>query len=95
LAGKVGYRELITAEQVRDFCGEREVGVGVVDIKSFYPEPATDIADRIREALHYIAPEKVYINPDCGFFQLPCWLTVRKLQRMVEGTKIVRHELAG
>lgn len=57
--------------------------------------PATAIADRIREALQYLPPEKVYINPDCGFFQLPRWLTVRKLQRMVEGAKIVRHELAG
>jgi len=88
-------REMREIERVRDFCGEREVGFGVVDIKSFYLEPATEIAARIREALHYIAPEKVYINPDCGFFQLPRWLTVRKLQRMVEGAKIVRHELAG
>ncbi len=88
-------REMREIEQVRDFCGEREVGLGVVDIKSFYLEPATEIADRIREALQYIPPEKVYINPDCGFFQLPRWLTVRKLQRMVEGVQIVRHELAG
>jgi methionine synthase II (cobalamin-independent) len=44
---------------VRDFCGEREAGLGAMDIKSFYLEPATDIADCIREALHYIAPEKV------------------------------------
>jgi len=80
---------------VWDFCGEREEGLGVVDIKSFYLEPATDIADHIRETLHYIAPEKVYINPDGSFFPLPRWLAVRKLQRMVEGTKIVCHELAG
>lgn len=54
-----------------------------------------DIADRLREALQYILPEPVYIHPDCGFFQLPHWLTVKKLQGMVEGAKIVRHELAG
>ena len=67
----------------------------MVDVKLFYVEPAEEIATRIRDALHYIAPEKVFINPDCGFFQLPRWLTVRKLQRMVAGTQIVRHELAG
>lgn len=88
-------REMREIEQVREFCGEREVGLGIVDIKSFYLEPAAEIADRIREALQYIPPEKVYINPDCGFFQLPRWLTVKKLQRMVEGAQIVRHELAG
>lgn len=88
-------REMREIEQVREFCGEREVGLGIVDIKSFYLEPAAEIADRIREALQYIPPEKVYINPDCGFFQLPRWLMVKKLQRMVEGAQIVRHELAG
>ena len=88
-------REMREIEQVREFCGEREVGLGVVDIKSFYVEPAEEIAARIREALQYVPPEKVFINPDCGFFQLPRWLTVRKLQRMVAGTQIVRRELAG
>ncbi len=88
-------REMREIEQLRAFCGEREVGIGVVDIKSFYLEPPEEIAARIREALHYMPPEKVFINPDCGFFQLPRWLTVRKLQRLVAGTRIVRHELAG
>jgi methionine synthase II (cobalamin-independent) len=34
-------------------------------------------------------------DQNCGFFQLPHWLTVRKRQRMVAGAQIVRHELAG
>lgn len=88
-------REMKEIEQLKVFCGEREVGVGVVDIKSFYVEPAEEIAARIRQALLYIEPEKVYINPDCGFFQLPRWLTVQKLQRMVEATHLVRRELCG
>jgi 5-methyltetrahydropteroyltriglutamate--homocysteine methyltransferase len=88
-------REMKEIERVKAFCGDREVGLGVVDIKSFYVETAEDIATRIREALQYIEPEKVYINPDCGFFQLPRWLTVLKLRRMVEAAALVRHELAG
>jgi 5-methyltetrahydropteroyltriglutamate--homocysteine methyltransferase len=88
-------REMKEIEQVQEFCGEREVGLGVVDIKSFYLEPAEEIAARIREALQYVAPEKVFINPDCGFFQLPRWLSVLKLRRMVEATQIVRRELSG
>jgi 5-methyltetrahydropteroyltriglutamate--homocysteine methyltransferase len=66
-----------------------------VDIKSFYVEPAEEIAARIREALQYIEPDRVFINPDCGFFQLPRWLTVLKLRRMVEAAHLVRRELAG
>ena len=53
------------------------------------------IAERIREGLRYIGPENVFINPDCGFFQLPRWLTVLKLRRMVEAAQLVRRELAG
>ncbi|MEE9147988.1 MAG: cobalamin-independent methionine synthase II family protein [Candidatus Tectomicrobia bacterium] len=88
-------REMREIEQVKDFCREREVGLGVVDIKSFYVESAEEIAARIRAALHYMPPEKVFINPDCGFFQLPRWLTVLKLRRMVAGVQLVRRELGG
>jgi len=88
-------REMKEIERLTDFCGEREVGLGVVDIKSFHVESVEEIAERIREALQYVAPEKVFINPDCGFFQLPRWLTVLKLRRMVEATHRVRHELTG
>ena len=88
-------REMREIEQLAAFCGDREVGLGVVDIKSFYVEPAEEIAGRIREALRYVAPDKVTINPDCGFFQLPRWLSVLKLRRMVEATRLVRRELTG
>lgn len=88
-------REMKEIEQVKTFCGEREVGLGVVDIKSFYVESAEEIAARIREALQYIDPAKVYLNPDCGFFQLPRWLCVLKLRRMVEAAHLVRRELMG
>ncbi len=88
-------REMREIEQVKDFCREREVGLGVVDIKSFYVESAEEIAARIRAALHYMPPEKVFINPDCGFFQLPRWLTVLKLRSMVAGVQLVRRELGG
>ena len=88
-------REMKEIEHVQEFCGAREVGLGVIDIKSFYVEPVEEIAARIREALRYVAPEKVFINPDCGFFQLPRWLTVLKLRRMVDAARLVRRELTG
>lgn len=86
-------REMCESDLFREVAMDRELGVGVVDVKSFYPETAEDVADRIRQVLKYAPPEKLYINPDCGFFQLPRWLTCRKLEAMVAGTKIVRAEL--
>jgi 5-methyltetrahydropteroyltriglutamate--homocysteine methyltransferase len=51
------------------------------------------VAERIRETLKYIPAEQLWINPDCGFFQLPRWLAAAKLKNMVAATKIVRREL--
>lgn len=74
---------------------DRELGAGVVDIKSFYLETPEDVAERIREFLKYVPPEKLYVSPDCGFFQLPRWLSYLKLEALVKGTEIVRQELVG
>jgi 5-methyltetrahydropteroyltriglutamate--homocysteine methyltransferase len=53
------------------------------------------VADRIRTALRFVAPEKLWIVPDCGFSQTARWATKRKLAAMVQGAEIVRRELAG
>ena len=42
-----------------------------------------------------VKPEKLWVTPDCGFFQLPRWLAYQKLRRLVEGTAVVRQELEG
>ena len=88
-------REMHELELCRVLSEERDIGFGVIDIKSFYRETPNDVADRIRAALQYIPPEKLWVVPDCGFFQLPRWITVMKLRNMVAGTRIVRQELTG
>jgi 5-methyltetrahydropteroyltriglutamate--homocysteine methyltransferase len=88
-------REMHELELCQVLSEERDIGVGVIDIKSFYRETPNDVADRIRAALQYIPPEKLWVVPDCGFFQLPRWITVMKLRNMVAGTRIVRQELTG
>lgn len=72
---------------------DREFGAGVVDVKSFWVEPPEEIAARIRVFLKYVPADKLWITPDCGFFQLPRWLCALKLKHMVEGARIVRREL--
>ena len=75
---------------------DREFSAGVVDVKSFYVESADDVAERIRAVLAAgVKPEKLWVTPDCGFFQLPRWLAFQKMQRLVAGTEIVRRELGG
>ena len=86
-------REMSEVDLWREFSVEKELGAGVVDVKSFYVEKPEDVAERIRELLKYVEPERLYVSPDCGFFQLPRWLTYLKLEAMVAGTRIVRREL--
>ena len=86
-------REMCESSLWKDLAIDRELGAGVIDVKSFYVETPEDVAERIREFLEYVPAEKLYINPDCGFFQLPRWITYLKLEAMVAGTKIVRREL--
>ena len=88
-------REMSESDLWGEFASEREHGAGVIDVKSFYVEKPEDVAERIREMLKHGPPEKLLINPDCGFFQLPRWLTYLKLEAMVKGTGIVRKELGG
>ncbi len=88
-------REMSELQLFQELSQDREIGVGVIDVKSFHRETPEDVAERIRAALHYIPAERLSVVPDCGFFQLPRWLTVAKLKSMVRGTQIVRSELTG
>ena len=87
-------RELAEIELWKQWDDGRELGAGVIDVKSFYPEEPEDVAARIRRVLQFVNPEKLYINPDCGFGWSPRGMCVQKLHTMVAGTKIVREELS-
>jgi 5-methyltetrahydropteroyltriglutamate--homocysteine methyltransferase len=88
-------REMAEIELWKEFAPRKELGAGLVDIKSFYVETPEDIAERIRKTLKYVPAEQLWINPDCGFFQLPRWLSALKLKHMVAGTQIIRKEIGG
>ncbi|MFQ3632969.1 methionine synthase [Roseiflexus sp.] len=88
-------RELAEIDLWREFPSEKELAAGLVDVKNYYIETPEDVAERIRVALRYVSPEKLTIVPDCGFSQTARWAARAKLKAMVEGTRIVRRELAG
>ena len=88
-------REMTETGLWKEFSVDRELGAGVIDIKSFYVETPEDVAERIRVFLDQVPPDRLYVSPDCGFFQLPRWLSYRKLEAMVAGARIVRGELTG
>jgi 5-methyltetrahydropteroyltriglutamate--homocysteine methyltransferase len=88
-------REMAEIGLWQEFPSDKELAAGLVDVKNYYVETAEDVAERIRLALKTVPAEKLTITPDCGFSQTARWAARGKLKAMVEGTKIIRHELAG
>jgi 5-methyltetrahydropteroyltriglutamate--homocysteine methyltransferase len=77
----------------REFSSDKELGAGVIDVKAFKAESAADVAERIRAVLEHVPAEKLWLNPDCGFWETPRWVAKQKLAALVEGARIVRKEL--
>ena len=71
------------------------LGLGVVDVKAHDVESPAVVAERIRQALAVLSPERVAINPDCGLLHLPRDVAFAKLTALVEGTRLVRKDLGG
>ncbi len=88
-------REMAEIELCKHLPDGMELGFGAIDVKAFRAETAEDVAIRIRKALEHVPAEKLFVNPDCGFWDTPRWVCKRKLHAMVEGARIVRRELTG
>jgi 5-methyltetrahydropteroyltriglutamate--homocysteine methyltransferase len=78
----------------KDWPKDKELGAGVIDVKAFKAESAEDVAERIRVFLKHLPAERLWVNPDCGFWETPRWVVKQKLHALVEGARLVRKELA-
>ena len=54
-------------EVFKEYDNEQEIGFGVVNPRTDDIEPPEQIVARVKELLQYFDPDKVYLNPDCGF----------------------------
>ena len=73
----------------------KSVMVGVIDLGSNAIETPEVVADRIRAALKYIAPEKLVLAPDCGMKYLEREVAYGKLVALARGAAMVRKEISG
>ncbi len=49
------------------FPTDKEIGLGVVDVRGEIVDTPTLIVERAEKALRFLAPEQITLNPDCGF----------------------------
>jgi len=68
--------------------------LGVIDLSDPAVETPATAADRIRNALPFVAAERIVVAPDCGLKYLSREVAYGKMRAMVEGARIVREELA-
>ena len=54
-------------EVFKEYSNEKEIGLGVVNPRTDEIETPDEIVTRVKEMLQYFDPDKVYLNPDCGF----------------------------
>ena len=93
LALEFASREMAEIELARSIKAPMGLAVGLVDVKNTWIEPPEFVAERLRQVLRHIEPERVHVTPDCGFSQTARFIAVKKLASMVEGVRIVRKEL--
>jgi len=67
---------------------------GVLDLSDPVVETPEIVAGRIREALRYVAPERLWIAPDCGMKYHSRETAFGKLKAMADGAAMVRAEIA-
>jgi len=79
-------------KEISDYGVDKEIGLGVIDVHTNFIEPVELIIDRIKYALKYIDPNKLFINPDCGLRTRSRDIAATKLRNMVKAVKIVRRE---
>ncbi len=90
---EMASREFAELEIIAEIVKQKDVAVGIVDVKSYYIESVADIADRVRRCLHFAPAERLSFAPDCGLSQTARWAARQKLNNMVTGVTLVKKEL--
>ncbi|HEY7730709.1 MAG TPA: uroporphyrinogen decarboxylase family protein [Gaiellaceae bacterium] len=86
-------RDMAGIEFLANLPKDKEVQVGVVDIRSMMIESPEQIAGRVRQVLEHVPAEKVTLSTDCGMKPLSRTVAKMKLKALADAAEIVRGEL--
>jgi putative methylcobalamin:homocysteine methyltransferase len=74
------------------------LGFGCVNPRNEVIETPEEIVARVEEVLQFLPPERIWLNPDCGFATFakrplnPYPIIQKKLENMVAASKILREK---
>ena len=90
---EMASREFAEIELIETIAKQRDVSVGIIDVKSYYIESVQDVIDRVKLCLQFARPDRLSFSPDCGLSQTARWAAKQKLINLVRGVHEVRKEL--
>ncbi len=70
---------------------KKEIAFGVIDVHNHVVETEELVRERIERALEFFAPDKLYIDPDCGLKTRTVEEAREKLRVMVAATRAVKE----
>jgi 5-methyltetrahydropteroyltriglutamate--homocysteine methyltransferase len=76
------------APHYEPFLGNKQLGIGAIDVQAPNVETPQLVVERIR-AYPWLAPEQTIITSSCGFNHLPRHIALAKLRAMVEAKAIL------
>ena len=86
-------------EVFKEYPRGKEIGLGVVNPRTDEVEEPELVVERVKEALNYFDPDKIYLNPDCGFGTFAersvntAETAYRKLKSLSKAAAILRKEV--
>ena len=87
------------AKLVREFPDKMEIGLGVISVQDYEVESPETVVSRAKRVLGAIGPDRVWLNPDCGFAPgmfraFPTEIAFAKLKSMTTAAEMLRKEYA-
>ncbi|MGB7667696.1 MAG: hypothetical protein WBL66_10585, partial [Candidatus Acidiferrales bacterium] len=88
-------------EVFKEYKNEKEIGLGVVNPRTDEIETPAQIVARVKELAKFYDPEKIFLNPDCGFGTFAernvntAEIATQKMAAISEAAKILRQEFQG
>ena len=87
------------AKLVKEFPDEVEIGLGVISVQNYEVETPEQVVQRAERVIGSIEPERIWLNPDCGFAPgmfrtFPREVAFAKLKSMTAAAQTLRKKYA-
>ena len=84
---------MVDIDALRTLPADKEVAIGMIDVRTTMVETPEQVAERARRVLEVVPAERVYLTTDCGLRNLPRIVAKMKLKALADGAALVRGEL--